>query len=162
MARKSTVSAAKKKTKSAARPRAKRANVKLSSKLKESANTDTSSKVKKANVNTGSKVKRANVKLSSAVKGANIPGAQAFDATAISANQSPSLSTVSAAIDTPYQEQIEVEQQAVANSPDGANIYDPLIGYGTALPGESGVAAVDRIKSERKGRKSKVSKKKKK
>ena len=155
MAKKSTVSAAKKKVngaKSASRPRTKRANVKLSStKLKESANTDTSSKVKRAKVNTSSKV-----------KGANIPGAQALNTSAISANQSPSLSTVSAAISTPYQEQLDIEQQAVANSPDGANIYDPLIGYGTALPGETGEAAVDRIKAERKGpRKSKVSKKKK-
>ena len=41
----------------------------------------------------------------------------------------------------------------------GANIYDESIGYGAALPGEAGTLAVERIKSERATRRSKVSRK---
>ncbi len=39
----------------------------------------------------------------------------------------------------------------------GANIYDESIGYGTALPGEAGQVAVERIKAERASRRSRVS-----
>lgn len=65
--------------------------------------------------------------------------------------------TIGAAI--PFGEAVDVEQQRLRNSPEGANIYGADIGFGVALPGESEFSAVERIKKER-GIKSKVKRKK--
>ena len=75
------------------------------------------------------------------LKGINTLGTDVLDTT-----------TISAALpaDTPLGEQIEVEEQMVRNIPEGSNIFDEEIGYGVALPGESGVAAVERIKARKK------------
>ena len=73
---------------------------------------------------------------------------------------SPASANVLAAA-LPLQQSIDAEQRAIINSPEGANIFDVDIGFGVALPGETGVSAVERIKAERKkiNRKAKVAKK---
>lgn len=56
---------------------------------------------------------------------------------------------------TPVPSANNVNDQLAMMEQQQSNIYDPTIGYGTAMPGETGTAAVDRIKKARVKRKAK-------
>ena len=138
---KSTVSAAKvktKKAKSAARPKAK---VTAKRAARPKAKVTTKSAVAEV-------PKRARTAEAVGPEGVRSAADPLTEVSTVGAERPSALpGAVSAAI--PFGEALDVEQQRLRNAPEGANIYDVSIGYGVALPGESGVAAVERIKSER-------------
>jgi len=92
-----------------------------------------------------------------------------FDESALSG--SASLGKVNLSDSTPMGEALDVRQEAVKKVSEGVSIFDESIGnfdpktgqggFGMARKGESGVAAVERIKmEEKKKKKSKVKKRK--
>ena len=59
----------------------------------------------------------------------------------------------------PFQEKVDLIQQVSNNVPDIQSVFDVSIGFGVANPGETGVAAVERIKAERLAKRKKSRKK---
>ncbi len=135
-------------------------------KLKSTSNVDNlMKKVKKSKVSSLANKNVSKTKLPAMADGtsnAKLPSLAGAGVAKVPSSNADQLGNSNSIIkaNAPMGEQIESAQQIIRNDFEGANVFDDSIGYGVALPGESGVQAVERIKAERTAaRKAKVKRK---